>query len=291
MEKLYNDLSSDTGLASAKRLYQHVQKKTADDFLKTQDSYTLHKPVIRNFRRRKYTVKGLNDLVQMDLADMTSLSRWNGGIKFLLVWIDCYSRYLRVEPLKTKSAQVVAAAISKLLNEQKPKHVQSDKGTEFLNANVRELFQEADVNFYTTQDPDTKAAFAERVIRTLKSKIYRYLTLKNTKNYINVLPQLVLSYNRSKHRSTGQRPVDITTNSLNVGTLQQIEVKHKLKVGDKVRIALEKSAFSKGYTPNWSKEVFLISNQLQTDPPTYRIKDANGEEILGSYYEPELQAV
>jgi transposase InsO family protein len=292
MEALYTDLSSSTGLASAKRLYEHVKnKKMVTDFLSTQESYTLHKPVVRRFRRRRYVVKGLNDLVQMDLADMSSLSRWNGGVKFLLIWIDCYSRYLKVVPLKNKSAVSVAKAVSRLLQEQKPKHIQTDKGTEFTNAKVQRVMAEHDVNFYTTQDPDTKAAFAERVIRTLKSKIYRYMTLKSTKRYVGVLPALVNSYNSSKHRSIGMAPKDVTENSINITTSISANIHHRFTLGQRVRIALEKTTFSRGYTPNWSRELFWIAEQLQTDPPTYKIKDASGEVILGSYYEPELQAV
>ena len=292
MNVLYNDLASSTGLASVKRLYEHVRnKKLAEDFLKTQDSYTLHKPVVRKFRRRKYVVSGIDDLVQMDLADMSSLSRWNGGVKFILIWIDCYSRYLRVVALKDKSGSSVTEAVRGLLKEQKPVHIQTDKGTEFVNQGLRQLFKDQGVNFYTTQDPDTKAAFAERVIRTIKSRIYRYMTLKNTKRYIDVLQDLVGSYNRSKHRSIGMAPKDVTGNLINSKETPKTYMAHKFKLGDRVRIPLEKTTFSRGYTPNWTTEYFYISELLLTDPPTYKIKDGNGEPIIGSYYEPELQAV
>lgn len=202
MDRLYNDFAAPSGLASAKRFLKFVQdRKVAMDYLKSQDSYTLHKPVVRKFRRRRYVVKGLNDLVQVDLADMTQLSRFNGGYRFLLVWIDCYSRFLRVVPLKNKSAAEVVRAMKTLLDQQTPRHIQSDKGTESINQHLQALLRQHNVNFYTTQDPDTKAAFAERVIRTRKGKIYRFLTHKQTKRYIDVLPELVLSYNRTKHRS------------------------------------------------------------------------------------------
>ena len=292
MDLLYNDLASSTGLASVKRLYEHIgNRKRAQDFLKTQDSYTLHKPVVRKFRRRKYVVKGLNDLVQMDLADVSSLSRWNGGVKFLLIWIDCYSRFLRVVPIKNKQAYTVVVAVRSLLQEQKPANIQTDKGTEFVNRDLKQLFSDLGVNFYTTQDPDTKAAFAERVIRTLKSRIYRYMTLKDTKSYIDVLQDLVTSYNSSKHRSIGMSPKDVTDKSIKGNAIHVNYKRHKFSLEDRVRIPLEKTAFSRGYTPNWTTEYFYIAQLLQTDPPTYKIKDGTGELILGSYYEPELQAV
>lgn len=291
MNVLYNNLASSTGLASVKRLYEYTRDKPmSEEFLKTQDSYTLHKPVVRKFRRRKYVVKGLNDLIQMDLADMSSLSRWNGGYRYLLVWIDCYSRYLRVVPLKNKQAVTVVEAVRSLLGEQSPANIQTDKGTEFINQGLRQLFNDQGVNFYTTQDPDTKAAFAERVIRTIKTRIYRYMTLKDTKRYIDVLQNLVTSYNNSKHRSIGMAPINVTDKSINISTTSPAP-NHKFNLDDRVRIPLEKTAFSRGYTPNWTKEYFYISKLQQTDPPTYKIKDGSGEPILGSYYEPELQAV
>jgi transposase InsO family protein len=294
MEELYNDLAAPSGLASVKRLYDYIKnKKDVKDYLKTQDSYTLHKPVVRKFKRRKYVVKGRDDLVQIDLADVSNLAQFNGGVKYLLVWIDCYSRFLRVEPLKNKFANSVTVAIQKLIAAQKPQHIQSDKGTEFRNQMIQKIFEENGINYYTTQDPDTKAAFAERVIRTLKGNIYRYMTLKNTKRYINVLQQLVQSYNRSKHRSLGLSPIAVADGQEPINRKKSAEkiIRFKFNVGERVRIALEKTTFARGYTPNWSTEFFYIAQQLHTNPPTYKIEDANNEPIIGSYYEPELQSV
>jgi hypothetical protein len=86
-------------------------------------------------------------------------------------------------------------------------------------------------------------------------------------------------------------PKDVTDGSVKMSKQTRTPAEHKYSIGQRVRIALEKTTFSRGYTPNWSREVFIIDQQLQTDPPTYKIKDDGGEVILGSYYEPELQAV
>ena len=63
----------------------------------------------------------------------------------------------------------------------------------------------------------------------------------------------------------------------------------KFKVGDYIRISKYKNIFAKGYTPNWSEEVFIISKIKNTVPWTYVINDLNGEEIIGTFYEKELQ--
>ena len=117
------------------------------------------------------------------------------------------------------------------------------------------------------------------------------MTLKNTKRYIDVLQDLVDSYNRSKHRSIGMAPKDVTGNLINSKETPKTYMAHKFKLGGRVRIPLEKTTFSRGYTPNWTTEYFYMSELLLTDPPTYKIKDGDGEPIIGSYYEPELQAV
>ena len=302
MQRLYTDLSTPYGLASnltkfADYFDQRGYSKTlAKQFLLSQPAYTLHRPVVRKFKRRKYTLKGINDLIQLDLSDMTSLSTFNDGIKFLLIHIDTFSKFLKVIPLKNKNASTVARALSTLLRENRPKNIQTDKGKEFINREVRELMEDHNVNFYTTEDPDTKAAMAERVIRTLKGKIYRYITYTGSNRYIDVLQQLVTSYNNTKHRTIGMAPADVTLRNIPNIMSKLNPPEHRVtgfsfEVGQPVRIALEKTAFSRGYTPNWSKEIFFISHQQPTDPETYKIQAADGEPILGSYYRQELQSV
>jgi hypothetical protein len=302
MQRLYSDLSSPYGLASNLTKFTNhfdklgYSKKQAKTFLLSQQAYSLHRPVVRKFKRRKYTLKGINDLIQLDLADMTSLSTFNDGVKFLLIFIDTFSKFLKVLPLKNKNAITVARALSTMLRENPPKNIQTDKGKEFINKEVKQLMDYHNINFYTTEDPDTKAAIAERVIRTLKGKIYRYVTYTGSNRYIDVLQQLVTSYNNTKHRTIGMAPADVTLRNSSYIKSKLNPPEHKtftfsFEVGQPVRIALEKTAFSRGYTPNWSKEIFYISHQQPTNPETYKIQAADGEPILGSYYRQELQGV
>ena len=134
-----------------------------------------------------------------------------------------------------------------------------------------------------------KSVVAERFIRTLKTKIYKYMTsvLKNV--YIDKLDEVVGEYNNTYHRTIKMKPVDVKDNTY-IDFKKEVNNKDpKFKVGDHVRISKYLNIFAKGYTPNWSEEVFIVSKIKNTIPWTYVINDLNGEEITGTFYERELQ--
>ena len=123
--------------------------------------------------------------------------------------IDVFSKYAWVVPVKSKSASEITWAFRNLLEKlaypRVPKRIQSDKGKEFLNKNVREYLQQNGVEHFTTWS-DQKAAVVERFNRTLKNRIWQYFTASRTKYYFEILPALVNSYNHSLHRSIGMAP-------------------------------------------------------------------------------------
>ena len=132
-----------------------------------------------------------------------------------------------------------------------------------------------------------KSVVAERFIRTLKNKIYKYMTATSKNVYIDKLDDIVNEYNNTFHRTIKMKPVDDNTY---IDFEKEVNDKDpKFKVGDYVRISKYKNIFAKGYTQNWSEEVFVISKIKNTVPWTYVINDLNGEEIIGSFYEKELQ--
>ena len=144
---------------------------------------------------------------------------------------------------------------------------------------------------------ETKASIVERLIRTLKTRMWRYFTAKKTMRYIDMLPDLVYSYNHSVHRSIKKNQsmlLLITKRKCGIHCTMTIcakNVKYKFKIGDQVRISKIKRKFEKGYLPNFSKEIFTVSMQIPRDPPVYKLKDYDGEELKGTFYEKELQKV
>ena len=141
---------------------------------------------------------------------------------------------------------------------------------------------------YSTNN-EGKSVVAERFIRTLKSKIYKHMTSISKNVYIDKLDDIVNEYNNTYHATIKMKPIDIKDNTY-INTDQEINNKDlKFKVGDRVRISKYKNIFAKGYTPNWSEEVFVIKKVKNTVPWTYVINDLNGDEITGTFYEKELQ--
>ena len=136
---------------------------------------------------------------------------------------------------------------------------------------------------------EVKSVVAERFIRTLKTKIYKYMTAISKNVYIDKLNDIVNEYNNTYHTTIKMKPVDVKDNTYIDFKKEVNDRDPKFKVGDHVRISEYKKIFAKRYTPNWSEEVFLIKKVKNTVPCTYAINDLNGEGIMGTFYENEQQ--
>ena len=133
-----------------------------------------------------------------------------------------------------------------------------------------------------------KSVVAERFIRTLKSKLYKHMTAIN-KNVYYVLDDIVNEYNNTKHNTIKMKPKDVKDDNNRVYIDEHNKKGARYNVGDRVRICKLKNIFAKGYTPNWSREISIINEINDTVPYSYNIKDLHGEEIIGSFYNRELQ--
>ena len=129
----------------------------------------------------------------------------------------------------------------------------------------------------------------ERFIRTLKNKIFKHMTAVSKNAHFNVLDDILDEYNNTVHRTIKMKPIDVTSDSYVECNEDSNVVKPKVKVGDLVSISKYKNIFAKEFTQNWSEEVFVVSKCKDTVPLTYVISDLNGEKIVGSFYEKELQ--
>ena len=251
----------------------------------------LHKPIRRKCKRRRVLVNGIDKIWAADLADMQAFSKFNHGIKYLLAVIDVFSKYGYLVPLKDKTGKSVASALKTIFKERKPEKMWVDKGKEFYNKDVKEL-----IELYSTENEE-KSSVVVRWIRTMKEKMWKYFTDNNTNVYVDILPDRVEDYNNTRHSSIKMTPVEANKkkNELTVwrnlypNRLNIIDINPKFSIGDKVRISKKKELFEKGYTTRWTEEVFTITKINRTSPITYKIADLNGEEIDGTFYEPELQ--
>ena len=221
---------------------------------------------------------------------MQLLSRYNKGMRFLLCVIDIFSKYAWVVPLKDKKGITIVKAFQIILKQsnRKPNKIWVDKGSEFFNASFKKWFQDNDIIMYSTHN-ERKSVVAERFIRTLKSKIYKHMTSISKNVYIDKLDDIVNEYNNTYHTTIKMKLIDVKDNTY-INTDKEINNKDsKFKVGDRIRISKYKNIFAKDFTPDWSEEVFAIKKVKNTAPWTYVINDLNGEEIIGTFYEKELQ--
>ena len=219
---------------------------------------------------------------------MQSLSRKNKGIKYLLCAIDLHSKYAFVIPLKDNKGISIVNAFNKIIKKsnRKPNKIWVDQGGEFYN-NVDKKWLSDDIIMYSTYN-EGKSVVAERFIRTLKNKLYKHITATGENVYYDVLDDAVNKYNDTKHSTIKIKPIDVKDNK-RVYIDEHNEKDSRFKIGDRVRISKIKNIFAKGYTPNWSTEVFIVDKINDTVPYTYNLKDLNHEEIIGSFYDRELQ--
>ena len=309
LEKLYLNENEPTYLSGENALFREAKKKfpkiKVEDvrtFLEKQETYTRHKPVKR-YKPLKTIAAGLDVDQQIDLADMRRIKKENNHHGYILTCVDVLSRYAWAVPVKNKSAENVAKAYQKIIDEGRiPWRVFSDKGREFMGE-FRKLLEANDIQQIFIENPVVKASLAERYNRTLKSRLYKYFTKSGTYKWIKILPKIVRAINHSVHRTTGMRPVDVTHKNAQdlykklYGEAKQLRIQNKQKnkgkynVGDLVRISEEKGAFTRGYTPNFSKEVFVVAKKLFRDQIVYQLKDFEGEDLTSIFYEPELVRV
>ena len=282
------------GVDALRRVTRIPQKKVAE-WLSEQDAYTLHKPARRHFKRRLVIVSGLHQQWQADLVDLSRLKKHKDGMTFLLTVMDVFSRVAWCVPMKNKSAASLVTALDSTFSKGWPKTLQTDQGQEFLNKSVQRLLKKHGIQHFSTHNAETKASIVERFNRTLKSRMWRYFTKHQTWRYIDILQDLVHSYNNTRHRIIGMAPLQVSYR--NQEQVWQRLYGHdgkgvpKLHVSDRVRISKYKGKFEKGYEANWSEEIFTIHEVHPSDPPVYRLKDDLGEVLEGTFYEMELQKV
>lgn len=271
--------------------------------VKREIAYELHKPARRIYPRRHVFVKGFRDLFQADLCDLSKHSEDNDEYKYILTIIDVFSKYGWAQKLKTKTGKEVAEAFSEALNSCKkkflvpPKFLQIDRGSEFYSEAFREMLVsdfEPPIQMYSSFS-NLKASVCERWNRTLKTKMYREFSANGSYRWIDILDDLVHDYNSRVHRTIKMAPNKVKLKDENFirsihdrNHEKAIRGKVRFHIGDWVRISKLKGVFEKGYTPNYSTELFRIVEVCKTCPVTYKLEDYYGKPIKGGFYNEEI---
>ena len=311
LHDLYYNTNSKSAFAGVNKLWRHIRmsgrnisRKKLNIWLSKQDVYTSHHPIIRRFARKKVITRGIDDVWDVDLMDMSNLANENDGYTFIGIFIDIFSRYLYAIPMKNKSNAETLKAIKKAFGESRsqPETLRSDEGKEFTGKEIRKYLADREIYQQIARN-EHKANYAERVIRTLKKKIYKYLYSNKTERYIDELENFVDGYNNSYHSGIKSAPSSVNKHNQHKIWVQQYipeprnkvdqhkKKKHKFQVGNLVRISNVRTPFSRGFGQTFSEEIFKIRRVYTGSPVTYSLKDWDNEEVFGLFYEPELVRV
>ncbi|KAL3109395.1 hypothetical protein niasHT_015240 [Heterodera trifolii] len=300
LEFLYKDLSSPVAFTSVEPLLREARKSQpkinradVQNYLATQRTYTLHRQAKRRYRRLPTLAPGLHTEWQADLAIFDRLAKQNCGYKYLLVCIDTLSRQVFVEPVKTKTSTNMIIAFGRIFKRSKyiPWKVLTDQGKEFTARAVQQFFRTNDVeHFCMLTSPQFHAGMAERANRSIKERLYRYFTERNTYKWIDVVQDLVRAINHLPNSTIGMCPADV--NFQNAETLRQklhnaaenvVRRQPRYRVGDRVRIEKYKHVFQKGYLPRFTNELFTVAEvHSERSPVVYRLRDDHNEIISGN---------
>jgi transposase InsO family protein len=327
LRQLYYTPGNQGALSGPEKLYQAVKedgkyrisRAKIRQFLNNEDAYSLLKPTRQTFPRSRVIVNTIDSMWDGDLADVSNISSHNDGFKFLLVLIDIFSRYLFILPLKSKQHQSIINGLKLIFQRgRKPTTLRTDKGSEFKNRWFKAFLKQENVNILYTQN-ETKANYAERVIRTMKNMMYRYFLKNRTYQYTDILQDLVKTYNNRPHRMLGGfSPASVNKNNagevrytsyltrkkkstdkkitVQKTSLKNVKRKNKnpynLKKGDTVRITEIKHPFKRDYQQKWTEEYFKVSQRYLRDGiPVYKLRDLTDDLIDGTFYQSELQKV
>src|SRR5215469_1863315 len=183
------------------------------EWLSNQNTYTIHKPLRKRFPRNRVMAFSIDDLWQADLVDMSDYAKYNKKFRYLLTVIDVFSKYAWVRPLRRKLPAEVAKAFESIFREGRIcRNLQTDMGGEFHNKLLAKLFKKNKINYYVSYS-EMKCPVVERFNRTLKERMWRYFTARNTYKYIDIIQKLVKGYVHKKHRSIGMAPNEVNAST------------------------------------------------------------------------------
>ena len=256
-----------------------------------------HTPFRKKIKRNQFIQYHIDDCWQIDLVDVSKLKYANSHYRYWFTCIDVFSKYGWVEPIKSKTSEETTRAIKQIFAEgRKPICVQADSGREFMGEFARYL-ESLDIKFYSTHSR-MKASICERFNRTIREKVWRYMTHIGSKHYLSHLQDIVYNYNHSFHRSIKTKPANVS--KLNEAKIfknlygfdrslgPNEPIKPMFTKGEFVRICLDRNVFSRGYDANFSKELYIINQVLPRIPPSYKLINLDGDKLSGIFYKEEL---
>ena len=314
--------SGETGLYDrVKKLgRKDISRRDIKEFLKAQPGWNFHGLIPRTFVRKPTKVCRQGLILGIDLLDLTDrIAKHNKKHRYIFLMIDLFSRKLWLTPLTNKSNLTCAKALESFFQKSLYKYtfVFSDQGCEFVGKHTQKVYDRFNITRYSVKNQKFKCSIAERAIRTIKHRLFRYFSQKNTLKYLDVLDQIEEAYNNTPHRGLGykipneihlltdvdeikeQEKTQLLQKLKNYGAITRGQLKNKissteaLAEGTHVRLLLGKTegVFQKSYLPIFTKEIFVIDRVVKKFPFTYYLRDLSNSPIEGLVYREELKPV
>merc|ERR1711889_39700 len=294
--KIYENLKDPSGYSGENRLYDHVKKlgrkdisrRDIKEFLKGQPGWNFHGLIPRKFVRKPTKVCRQGLILGIDLLDLTEkIAKHNKKHRYIFLMIDLFSRKLWLTPLTNKSNLTCAKALESFFQKSLYKYsfVFSDQGCKFVGKHTQKVYDKFNITRYSVKKQKIKCSIAERAIRTIKHRLIRYFSQKNTLKYVDEIKE--------------QEKIQLVQKLKNYGAITKRQLKNKissteaLAEGTHVRLLLGKTegVFQKSYLPIFTKEIFVIDKVVKKFPFTYYLRDLLNYPIEGLVYRQELKPV
>ena len=241
-----------------------------------------------------------------DTAYFQRISEHNDDFKYVCVFVDYFTRYAYTFPMKTLTGVEMRSVLEKLFEIDKPERLHTDSGTEYKNRPVQAFLRESSVKHIVTGS-DNKSAISEAFIKRLKLNLYRYMFYKNSYRWVDALSDFTRLYNEREHSALRMSPEEArSTEPYVVWRNQHMKPpKRRTKptrpkttspfsfiLGDSVKIATEKTRFTREWQEKFGNETFkIVSRKVVDGVPMYLLEDGTGDKIKGFFYEPEITKV
>lgn len=310
LRELYYNPENPASFSGADKLLHHIKKEGKYSFtksqilkwLKSQEIHTTNLLVRpHRFKRKQVIAPYIDYQWDIDTAFFIDYTKENDGYGYFILAIDIMSRYIWTKAVKTPSGSETVKALKAFFkSDRKPDYLRSDQGTEFDNRLVNSFYKKHKITHFVTQNTEIKASYSERGIQSLKKRLSQYMKYKQTHRWIDQLENVTSAYNNSYHRSIKQTPASVKkTDEIRLwkmlyphSKLLPHSERFKFNVKDVVRLSKIRRVFDRFYNEHWTSELFFVkTRRMEQFIPIYTLTDYAGDDISGSFYEPELQKV
>ena len=312
LKSIYFNSEHPAGYAGALAVYNAVKSegkynvtfKQIEEWLADQDAYATFKSAKKKFQRPRVIVSDKDQQWDADTLNMSYYKDSNDGYAYILVCIDVFTRYLFTRPLRNLRGIKIKESLEDIFKyNEPPKSIRTDRGSEFVNTQVREYLQSKNINHFLTNN-EIKTSHAERVIRTIRLRIARMMKARHDFNWVKHLQSITSAYNLSKHRSINCSPLEAmcTVPKSKLWHWQYLRNDAATKTGpnsfykfhltDRVRVSYLATTFDRAYDERWSKVIYTITGRrMDQGFQKYKLKSWNNDPVFGEFYKEELQKV